>query len=286
MSSIQIIQAGFYTTVQDGGRKGYAHLGVPESGAMDQEAYLLANVLLNNDDGAAVLECTLQGPEILFEADTYFVITGGSTKATLDDVPVVHGVVAFAKAKQQLRIGSILNGCRCYVGISGGVLSWQVMGSRSMYVPFTDLLLTKGTQLPIGTSNYGQQKGARIRQSESKKTLYPESITEITAYIGPEFSWLDSKQKQDILKSFTVSKFWNRMALQLEEQLPNTLKTMYTAPVLPGTVQWTPAGTFIVLLRDCQTTGGYPRVLQVSQDGLNRLSRLQKGDCITWKLLR
>lgn len=286
MSSIKIIHPGFYTTVQDAGRKGFAHLGVPESGAMDQDAYQLANVLLNNEQGAAVLECTLQGPQIYFEVDTAFVITGGTTIASLDGVTVVHGAVAFAKAQQTLHIGSVSSATRCYLGFAGGIESKRVLGSRSMYAPLTKVAVTKGEELPLGVSSYGKKKGARLKYTMPILAHDVDLIYEITAFEGPEFRRLSAKQQQDCMSVFTVSKHWNRMALQLEEQLPNAFDPMITAPVIPGTVQLTPSGTFIVLLRDCQTTGGYPRILQVSEEGVNGLGQLQKGDRIRWKLFR
>ena len=284
MSSFQIIQPGFYTTVQDAGRRGFAHLGVPESGAMDQEAYHLANVLLNNKPGVAVLECTLVGPQIRFEIDTAFVLTGGLTRAILDGEPVAHGVIAFAKAQQILRVGAIQSGARCYLAFAGGIESKLVLGSRSMYSPLTPFRVAKGEELPLGNSNYGNQKGARLKVLKSTAEVIKDTISEISAYKGPEYSKLSKEQEQEFLRVFTVSKHWNRMALQLEEPLINDFATMITAPVLPGTLQLTPSGTLIVLLRDCQTTGGYPRILQVSEAGLNGLSRLQKGDQFRWKL--
>lgn len=284
MSSLQIIQPGFYTTVQDAGRRGFAHLGVPESGAMDQDAYRQANSMLNNQPRAAVLECTLMGPTICFEMDTAFVITGGLTKAFLDGEPVVQGVVAFAKAQQTLKVGAVQSGTRCYLAFAGGIESKLVLGSRSMYSPLTPFRVTKGEELPIGNSNYGNQKGARLKVLTSSIKPTIDTTIEITAYKGPEYSKLNKEQEKECLKVFTVSKHWNRMALQLEEPLKNNFDAMITAPVLPGTVQLTPSGTLIVLLRDCQTTGGYPRILQVSEAGINGLSQLQKGDQFRWKL--
>lgn len=286
MSSIKIIHPGFYTTVQDAGRKGFAHLGVPESGAMDQDAYQLANALLNNTQGAALLECTLQGPQIFFKVDTAFVITGGTTRASIDGVAVVHGAVAFAKAQQTLHIGSVCSGSRCYIGFAGGIESEQVLGSRSLYAPLTAVAVTKGEELPLGISNYGKKKGARLKYLAPARAYDVDKIYEIPTYEGPEFKRLNAGQQEDCLGVFTVSKHWNRMALQLLEQVPNVFEPMITAPVIPGTVQLTPSGTLIVLLRDCQTTGGYPRVLQVSEEGMNGLGELQKGDRFRWKLFR
>ena len=102
---------------------------------------------------------------------------------------------------------------------------------------------------------------------------------------GSEYDTLNEKQKTILLKTeYEVSKYNNRMAYQLLPQIKNSIKGIITAPVLPGTVQLTPAGHLIVLMRDCQTTGGYPRILQLSQDAINSLSQKRQGDNFTFSL--
>ena len=275
--TISIIKAGFYTSVQDSGRTGFAHLGVPESGAMDMASFYLANLLLNNLPDAAMLECTLVGPSILFSSETHFVITGGNAQASIDGKAVTQGVPTLAKPSQLLVLSKITDGSRCYLAFAGGLQTEIALNSRSWYARITMYTkLSKRMSLPLGNSDYGTPKGAHLRPLPA--SLCPEGSSKIEVYKGPEFSLLSEKQQASLQQKFTVSNLWNRMAIQLLEIVPNSLEGIRTSPVLPGTVQLTPSGTLIVLARDCQTTGGYPRVLQVSESEMNIIGQLQQGD--------
>lgn len=283
-ASITIQQAGFYTTIQDKGRQGVAHLGVPESGTMDKKALQIANALINNPEDAAVLEYTLIGPIMRFDCKRHFVITGGITEATLDGQPIKNNKVYLAGEGQTLKLSKITKGCRGYLSIAGGILSTHVLNSRSMYPPITkEAIITKGVILPIGKSNFGTTKGARLGNHTTTAYL-SEKILKI--YKGPEYDLLpvlESVNNQE--KTYTISKLWNRMAVQLEETLTHTIPSIQTGPVLPGTVQITPAGRIIILMRDCQTTGGYPRIFQLSEEAINILAQKKQGDMISFLLI-
>lgn len=275
---IEIIHSGFYTSLQDSGRLGYAHLGVPESGAVDMESYTLANAVLNNDAQAAMLECTLVGPIIKFYSDTHFVITGGDAGATLDGVAIATGIPTLAKATQVLSLSTITNGSRCYLAFAGGLKTEIFLGSRSWMNSITPrVTVKKGMTLPLGSSLYGAQKQAHLKLPRRIQTD-PKNPIRLIATPGPEYSRLSKAQRTLLNKQFTVSPLWNRMAVQLNETIVNQMPSMYTSPVLPGTIQLTPSGRLIILMRDCQTTGGYPRILQMSSQGLNALAQMQQGD--------
>ena len=110
---------------------------------------------------------------------------------------------------------------------------------------------------------------------------------ELEVFHGPEFDLLSDKEKEVLIQTnFSISDTVNRMAIVLHEKLKNTLPSILTAPVLPGTVQVTPSGTLIVLMRDCQTTGGYPRILQLSESSINHLAQKQVGDTFKFTLLK
>ena len=283
-ASITIQQAGFYTTIQDKGRQGVAHMGVPESGAMDKKALQIANALVNNPEDTAILEYTLIGPVIRFDCKRHFVITGGITEATLDGHPIKNQKVYLAEQGQILKLSKITNGCRGYLSIAGGILSTSVLNSRSLYPPITkEAIITKGISLSIGKSTYGTAKGARIGSHNTTRYL-TEKVLEV--YKGPEFDLLPDIESIGIQeKAYTISKLWNRMAVQLEETLTHTIPSIQTGPVLPGTVQITPAGRIIILMRDCQTTGGYPRIFQLSEEALNILAQKKQGDIISFLLI-
>jgi biotin-dependent carboxylase-like uncharacterized protein len=285
VNGLIVIQPGFWTSVQDAGRFGYAHLGIPQSGVMDRSAMAMANGLLNNRPDAAVIECTLKGPVVAFEKDTHFVITGGGVTADCAGKTVRHSAVAFAKAGDRLHIGAVNKDSRVYLAVAGGIMTEKVLGSRSMYAPLTVEKLEKKDFLPIGRSQYGAIKGAKLRSIVSNISAdRPEAIC-LKVYKGPEYEWLSSDQRQALLRPTIVSNHWNRMALQFEQKLLHQMPEMHTAPVIPGTIQCTPDGSLIALLYDCQTTGGYPRVLQLTPESMNLMGQLQAGSKVYWELL-
>lgn len=283
--SITIIQPGMFTNVQDEGRYDYAHLGVPKSGAMDITAMRLGNQLMNNLEGSAVLECTMVGVTIRFEADSHFVLTGSRADAFLDDEVVVVGETAFAKANQILSIKRVHPGIRTYLCIAGGLQTEKVLGSRSYYAPLTKSTVFKNQKIALGVSRYGAQKFTRLR-NVAALTHPGTQVPNIPVYEGPEFELLSNAQRQFLVDTtFTISKNWSRMAIQLEEPLLNSFASILTAPVLPGTIQLTPGGTLIILCNDCQTTGGYPRIIQVSKIGMQLLSQMGAGQKLKWTLV-
>ena len=285
MSSVEIIRPGLWSSVQDLGRFGYTHLGVPHSGVMDSASAVFANGLLNNPENAAVLEFTLSGPQLRFNGDSFFVLSGGLVQASCDGQGIARNEVAFAKAGAVLKIGAITTGSRGYLAVAGGFKTAKMLGSRSMYAPLTQAKLKKGDILPMGSSGYGQVKGAKIKGGLS--SILPKKNQKIIleVYKGPEYDLLSSSEQEALLQPVRVSKLWNRMALQFEEKLQHGLPEIKTTTVLPGTVQCTPDGSLIVLLNDCQTTGGYPRLLQLAKSSLAVIGQLQTTDKVFWRLL-
>lgn len=153
--SIEVIKPGLLTTIQDQGRQGYYHLGIPPSGAMDQISFTAANILLSNDENAAVLECALMGPELKFNQDTHIAITGARMQPKIDGVEQPLNQVLAIKAGQTLSFGFAMAGARAYVGVAGGIDVPIALGSRSTYVlgalgGLEGRPLRAGDVLPIG----------------------------------------------------------------------------------------------------------------------------------------
>ena len=274
-----ILDSGFFTTIQDNGRLGYAHLGIPESGALDTYSYQLGNAILNNDDNAASFECTLIGPTIKFNTPCHIVLTGGYAISTVNNKIIEFNKSVLVKKEEVLKIGKVTEGCRVYIAISGGFTTPLVLESRSYYFPITKYAyIKKAMQIPIGLSNFKRElKEAKIKV----KRLEDNKNITIPIQVGPEYKLLSTYQKKYLSKQlFTISRLWNRMAIQLEEKLENNLESIYTSPVIPGSIQLTPSGKLIILMKDCQTTGGYPRIAKVSKEGLLRLSQLQQTNRI------
>jgi biotin-dependent carboxylase-like uncharacterized protein len=131
--AIELMKPGLATTVQDVGRPGYYHLGIPLSGAMDQESFLQANWLVGNPDNAAVLECTLMAPELRFDADAVLAVTGAQTTPKLNGIEVARNTSFAVKAGDCLSFDFFKLGARLYIAVAGGIDVPMVLGSRSTY---------------------------------------------------------------------------------------------------------------------------------------------------------
>lgn len=279
---IKVAKPGFYTSVQDTGRTGYRDMGVPVSGAMDAFSAVLANRLLNNDDNAAVLEITMTGPSLEFTAATHIVLTGAKMNPVVNDVDMPYNRVIKIAPGDVLSFGKLQKGFRAYLGLKGGLKTEPVLKSRSLYTPVTpSARILEGNTLPYEPFTGDIENLIEIKIDN--EFLFD---TRIEVYPGPEYGLLP---KADIARlnttGFTISAQNNRMAYQLEERLsPNDL-SIITSATLPGTVQLTPSGKMIVLMKDCQTTGGYPRILQLTERSISVLAQKKAGDTIGFHVI-
>lgn len=280
---VKVLKAGFYTTIQDSGRLGYAQYGVPISGAMDSFSANLANTILGNSSDCAVLEITMLGPMLTFSNKTHICITGAQLSPRLNNMLIQLNKVYEISKNDVLEFGKLLSGYRCYLAVSGGFNTEKVLHSRSMYANITTSATIKNDDvLPIlKPSEKFLKPHARI-----KVDINQFSSKVIDVFKGADFEMLTEIQKEKLLTSeFTISNNNNRMAYQLVETLQNNLKPIITSLVLPGTVQLTPSGVLIILMRDCQTTGGYPRVLQLNETSINQIAQKITGSKITFRVV-
>lgn len=131
--ALEVVKPGLATTVQDLGRPGYYHLGIPLSGAMDRHALVAANLLVGNEPGDAALEAVFLGPEIHFRAPATVAVTGAEMPPKLDGAEQPGWTAFPVRAGQTLSFGFLKSGARAYVAVSGGVDVPVVLGSRSTY---------------------------------------------------------------------------------------------------------------------------------------------------------
>ncbi|WP_411766934.1 biotin-dependent carboxyltransferase family protein [Winogradskyella sp. A3E31] len=279
---VEILKPGFFTTIQDLGRKGYAQYGVPVSGAMDNYSARFANAILNNKECAAVLEMTMTGCALKFNIPTQIALAGGTLKAVLNGSPIELYKPISIKKGDILECAAIIKGFRTYLAIKHGFKTETYLGSRSFYQPITEKRqLLKGDMLPV--ESYKSNNISQHAQLKFKDDVITSKTLE--AFQGPEFKMLVEEVKSQLLShSFTVGALNNSMGYQLNESLKPHSKSILTGPVLPGTVQWTPSGQLIVLMRDCQTTGGYPRILHLTEYAINCLSQKRTGDVFSFIL--
>ena len=164
------------------------------------------------------------------------------------------------------------------------MLSNQILNSRSFYENITEKVrLEKGDVLPILEYKNDQKSSntiVKINHHHFKNNI-------LTCYKGPEFELLTKENQQKLVnKEFTISSDNNRMGYKLKEALTDFKKhQILTSAVLPGTVQITPSGVLIVLMRDCQVTGGYPRILQLTEASINCLAQKYTHQTINFSLI-
>ncbi len=281
---IEVLKKGLFSSIQDMGRTEGIAFGVPISGAMDRSALIRVNAILGNDPDCAAIECTLIGPELRFHKSTAIAVSGADMTPKLNGSPISMLREHSIKTGDILKLGPARIGCRAYIGVKGGLLSDEVLGSRSQYEGVTpESFLDSGAFIEIGSVDRGLANSkARLKTDHAKFTVQVIDVQE-----GPEFKYLERGQVNQLFdQTFHISKLNSRMACQLEELIPNQIQSIITAPVLPGTVQLTPSGQLIVLMRDAQTTGGYPRVLQLNHHGIDILAQRQSGQRISFKILK
>ncbi|WP_155054489.1 5-oxoprolinase subunit C family protein [Streptomyces blattellae] len=274
--ALVVVRAGALTTVQDRGRSGHAHLGVPRSGALDGPAAALVNRLVGNPPEAAVLETTLNGCAVRPRSTVTVAVGGAPCRVTVDGRPVAWGAPVRIPEGAVLEIGSAVSGVRSYLAVAGGVAVDPVLGSRS-----TDLLsglgpppLADGTVLPLG-----QPLTPHARVDVAPQPAPPaELVLHVT--LGPRDGWFT----QEALRTFTsrpyrVSASSNRIGLRtegpaLERALPGELPS---EGMVLGAVQVPPDGRPVVFLADHPTTGGYPVIAVVRQTDLPPTAQAAPG---------
>lgn len=278
---LRLHKAGFYSSVQDKGRLGFRDKGVPVSGAMDSIAFTLANQLLENNADAPVLEITMMGPKIEFLEATSIAITGADFTLLLNDNSVSNYKVIKIEKGDILQFKRLNSGVRAYLAVKGGFTSEKVMNSASFYQPITSVgRLENGATLPYTPhSNYQPVIDTIVVNAWV-------NFTYLEVYKGPEFSILDKAQIRQLLTcEFTVAMENSRMGYQLQETIGAHDISMLTSATLPGTVQCTQVGKLIILMKDAPTTGGYPRVLQLSSRAISVLAQKRFGSKIRFKIV-
>ena len=275
---IKVIQSGLFTTVQDGGRYGHRDIGVPYSGFMDQESAYAANTIVGNDKRESLIEITLKGPTLLFNDNQTISITGGDFNPLINDLTIEMYEPINVKLGDTLKINNTNNGARCYLAISGGIDVKSIFGSKSFLSNITEsYYLRKGDEIKISNNS----KSESFKKNKLKFKLNKS----INVFKGPQFTLLNIKAKNMLFKNEFTIRTNSRMAYNLEEKVHTGIKSIISSPVLPGSVQLTPSGKLIILHRDCQTTGGYSRILQLSENSLNNLSQLKSGEKIKFNLI-
>jgi KipI family sensor histidine kinase inhibitor len=275
---VLVLDPGPMTSVQDGGRVGWAHLGVPRAGAADRRSAAFANRLVGNDPTAAVLESTMAGPHLRVGRDCHVAVTGARATVTVDGLPARLDSRLALRSGSEVRVGPYEAGARTYVAFSGGLALEPVLGSRS-----TDTLsglgpppVRAGDTLPLGN-----ESGTAGTYDEERVTApAPGELLTVEAIRGPRNAWVGNNG-MDILAGsvFEVSATSDRTGLRLNGPTVPVDRREEVPPegMVAGAIQVPPSGSPIVLLRNHPTTGGYPVAAVVTDEGLDSLAQCRPG---------
>lgn len=291
-------RAGFLTSVQDLGRSGYRQFGVSLSGALDSFALRVANLLVGNDESAPGFEITFGGLQLQFTDERVVAWCGGEFDVRIGSTALPAGHAARVQAGEQLKFGRPQIGCRAWLAVSGGIDVPVTLGSRS-----TDL-----------RAGFGGGEGRALRDGDVLPLgVWPGSpppATAISSWTAPH-DWILPAKRDPILRfvrgvdwnrfnppspsygaagastlqrftneAFAVSADSDRMGVRLDgpELKRADESDLISEAVAQGTIQVPPSGKPILLLGDCQTIGGYPKIAHVITIDLGIAAQLRAGD--------
>lgn len=291
---VEIIQPGLATTVQDRGRTGYYHLGIPQGGALDQYSYELGNALVGNLDGEAALECTYMGPEIRAHGRCVVAVTGATVEARVNGDAVPQWTSFSLEADDVLSFGIISEGARFYIAFGGGADVPEVLGSRSTY-PLGRLGGVDGRKLEAGdriiiAEGGGTEVGAEI--PEDLRPTFPKALT-VRIISGLYDHLLTETGRRNLLEApWTLTPVADRMGMRFEgpgvewkeRKQPfgagSDPSNIVDAGYAVGSIQ-IPGGTQpIILHRDAVSAGGYAMVGTVISADMDVVGRAAPGTVV------
>ncbi|MGH3496349.1 MAG: biotin-dependent carboxyltransferase family protein [Nocardioidaceae bacterium] len=273
---LTVLATGALTTVQDAGRPGRAAFGIGPSGACDRAAYRLANRLVGNPEGAAVLEVTFGGLRLRADQDVVVVTTGARCEGAWS-----HNAPAPLRASQELQLGAPASGLRTYLAVRGGFTTELVLGSRS-----TDVLsglgpapVAVGDVLPVGDPELGAP-GVDLAPVAD-----PEA-GDVTVRVmpGPRWDWFsDEAWALLVSQRYIVTSDSNRVGLRLDGEPLERTRTdeLPSEGLARGALQIPPSGKPVLFLADHPATGGYPVIAYVVDHDVDRCGQLRPGQSVT-----
>ncbi len=274
---VSVLNAGIATTVQDTGRPGYYNVGIPPSGSLDQYSSIAANLLVGNDEGAAVLECTYMGPELRFGRPTTVAVTGADLPAKVNGEPRPAWESFTVDEGDVLSFDFLRAGARAYIAVSGGLDVPVILGSRSTYASgslggFGGRPLAPGDELPVGPHG-GAPAGRSV--PESLRSIHPRH-REIRVMMGlydhrlteaGRRTFLETEWRLTAVADRTGFRYQGA-ALEFRDRVPpfgagSDPSNIVDAPYPIGSIQIPGGIEPIVLHRDAVSGGGYVMVATV-----------------------
>ena len=295
---IEVREPGLMTTVQDTGRYGQYHIGMPPSGAMDQFAHKISNYLVGNDEDTPTLEMTYQGAELAFDETTLIAVTGADMSPTLDDEPIPTWTAVEVEAGQTLSFEFSQEGVRSYLSVAGGFDVPEIMDSSSTYTliglgGFEGRQLQTGDELHCGDGTYKQDR-IGITAPNAHRPDYSQKVIRVIMGLC-DYRLTDEGRKQFLNTEWKVSNEADRVGYRFEgpditdmfkeREQPFGAGTDVTNVVdlgYPiGSIQM--AGQPIILMRDAVTGGGYATVGTLVSPDRSMLSQCRTHSGVTFE---
>jgi biotin-dependent carboxylase-like uncharacterized protein len=283
--ALTVVEPGLQALVQDVGRRGWAHLGVGQSGAVDRPAMGLANRLVGNDHSAAVLEVTNGGLELSCDAPTWIAVTGAPLSVQVGTRARWCNEAIPVKACERVRLGVPQRGLRSYVAIRGGLVPHPVLGSRS-----TDILsglgpapLIAGDILPVGSPQ------GRVPVADVVAPAMPAGLDEdivLPVQLGPRADWFEPTAIDLLLGArFVATPDSDRIGVRLAgPTLPRRIhRELASEGVVEGSLQAPPGGRLTLFGPDHPVTGGYPVIAVVRAHALAPVAQLRPGQGVRFR---
>jgi biotin-dependent carboxylase-like uncharacterized protein len=275
------------STIQDKGRTGYRAFGVPVAGVMDRYAFTMANILAGNERDAAVVEMTMCGGRFRFPNEAYVAICGADMQGKLNGKKIKNWSGFYVPANSELAFGYAVSGCRSYLAFCGGIAVPQVMGSRSTYLR-AKLGGIEGRALQADdVLEIGRVEALPWELNELAHSLAPRYANDLRlrVMLGPQDDLFTEDGIATFLnRGYTVSTRNDRMAYLLEGPMVKHEKgpDIVSDALCPGAVQIPGNGMPIVMMADCQTTGGYAKIATIIGPDVAKMAQAKAGDKISF----
>jgi antagonist of KipI len=280
MDIFEVVQPGPMTMVQDLGRIGYQQYGVPTSGALDDYAFRLGNLLVGNDEGAAALEITLFGCQLRALQDTLIAITGADLAPAINGRPAPIWASLWIKRNQLLSFSQLRKGCRSYLAVAGGIRVPEVMKSASTCVR-AGIGGLNGRPLCKGDILRADAAFAKTAQIPAKYVPTYSNALALRVILGPQDDYFTKDGISTFLNSeYTVSAQADRMGYRLEGPV---IQHRGGADIISdgiplGAIQVPGDGLPIILLADRQTIGGYTKIANIISADIPKVAQAKPGD--------
>jgi biotin-dependent carboxylase-like uncharacterized protein len=280
---LRVKSPGLHTTVQDLGRDGFADVGVPPSGALDAVACRLANALVGNAPDAAALEILVSGPTLEVIAESAHVaFVGGTAGMSVQDAhhrSIAAGRSVHLRKGDVVKLGMLARTSCGYLAFEGGVNVPRVLGSASTYTRGA-LGGFEGRALRAGDVLHGAEINSAREELELATPLEADFDAPIRAVLGPQDDhFTDLAIEAFLAGTYTVSAQADRMGFRLEGPVLAHTRgyNIVSDGIVSGSIQVPGSGQPIVLMRDYQTIGGYPKIATVISPDISRLGRRSPG---------